>query len=211
MGRNPESRKRRTSTPADVFKIPDLIRSFDKQLIPLGEKIYERRQQFWADFMPVFRDYYQSLSGQEENIDGKYQSPLEDSDFEQLLDEKSDKDQQLQRTTVGIHKDDFKFLIEGYPLKKFGSQGQQKSFVYALKLTQYQLLMEKTSIQPLLLLDDVFDRLDHDRVQHLLGIVMQDDFGQVFLTDTQPDRIEGLVSTYNENFQKCLINDGQIL
>ncbi len=189
----------------------DLIASLDKQIVPRGQEVYETRQSFWKDFMPRFQQYYRRLSQNKESVDGQYRSPLQQDDFEALLDQQAEKDRHYQRTTKGVHKDDFKFLIEGYPLKKYGSQGQQKSFLYALKLTQYDLLKERTGASPLLLLDDIFDRLDHERVQRLLQIVLKAGIGQVFLTDTQAQRIGELLEPYSVDFEKRFIKHGEIL
>lgn len=142
------------------------------------------------EFLPVFNKHYQYLTEDAEQVELIYDSQLLKEDFASLLKRSVERDRVLERTTMGIHKDDLAFSIHGLPMKKFGSQGQQKSFLIALKLAQYSFLQKKKGYKPLLLLDDIFDKLDDKRIHKLMQMVSEDDFGQIFITDTSRERIE---------------------
>ncbi|MEI6594565.1 MAG: DNA replication/repair protein RecF [Bacteroidota bacterium] len=167
-----------------------LLESLNEQLIRFGNSIYQKRQLFLDSFIPVFRKYYSDISSSHEKVDLIYVSHLQENRFEKLLDENENADLAAQRTTKGIHKDELEFMIGDFPLKKFGSQGQQKSFIISLKLAQYEYLKEKTSIKPLLLLDDIFEKLDEHRLNKLLSMIAHDAFGQIFITDTHYERLK---------------------
>ncbi len=167
-----------------------LLAIYDSQLIEFGTSVYEIRKEFINAFIPLFHAHYQFLSSTEETVNIEYLSPLHDAQFAQLLNNSIQKDRVLERTTVGIHKDDLDFLLDTYPLKRLGSQGQQKSFIIALKLAQYSYLLLKKKVKPLLLLDDIFDKLDEKRIAKLLQLVADDTFGQVFITDSHAKRIK---------------------
>lgn len=141
-------------------------------------------------FRPLFISHYKYISTEAENVEMVYDSQLLKNEFETLLKQSIERDRVLERTTTGIHKDDLVFTIEGMPLKKYGSQGQQKSFLIALKLAQYSYLTTKKGFKPLLLLDDIFDKLDDIRTRKLMQMVSDDDFGQIFITDTSTRRVE---------------------
>jgi DNA replication and repair protein RecF len=168
---------------------PTLFEIIDEQLVASGKKIFEKRKQFMQDFIPLFSQHYQFLSGSNEEVDMQYLSQLNDSTFESLLLQSAEKDKILERTTTGIHKDDLIFTLSEMPLKKFGSQGQQKSYLIALKLAQYSYLQKRKGFKPLLLLDDIFDKLDDNRVHKLMEMVSHQDFGQIFITDTGRERV----------------------
>ncbi|MFA6275691.1 MAG: DNA replication and repair protein RecF [Pedobacter sp.] len=172
-----------------------LLQILDEQLILSGNKIFEKRKQFLADFIPLFNKHYTYISDHAEEVSLNYQSQLNEQSFEELLAQSIEKDRILERTTTGIHKDELLFTIGDMPLKKFGSQGQQKSFLIALKLAQYSYLQKFKGFKPLLLLDDIFDKLDDLRVRKLMEMVSHHDFGQLFITDTGKERV---VSIFNE-------------
>jgi len=169
---------------------PLLLEVYDEQLVASGTRIFEKRQLFMQEFLSVFNKHYQYITEDAENVELVYESQLIENNFAQLLKSSVEKDRILERTTSGIHKDDLSFSIHGLPMKKFGSQGQQKSFLIALKLAQYSFLYQKKGFKPLLLLDDIFDKLDDKRVKKLMTMVSEDDFGQIFITDTSKQRIE---------------------
>jgi len=171
---------------------PELLEIFDSQLILSGNKIFAKRRDFMELFTVIFNNHYRYLSEQAETVELVYDSPLLRSDFSDSIKQSLERDRVLERTTVGIHKDDLIFSIGGMPLKKFGSQGQQKSFLIALKLAQYSFLQQKKGFKPLLLLDDIFDKLDENRTRKLMKMVSDEDFGQIFITDTSRKRIEGI-------------------
>ena len=166
---------------------------WDEQLSQRGQLIYHRRKEFLADFIEAFGAFYKSISGSVEEIGLEYSSQLKDSEMLGQLKENLKQDRAATYTTVGIHKDDLLFTINEFPLKKFGSQGQQKSALVALKLAQFQVMHQKSGITPMLLLDDIFDKLDDDRVGQLLKLVSGKEFGQIFITDTHPERVAELL------------------
>lgn len=180
---------------------PSALEVWDDRLVAYGKAIHETRREFVRLFMPVFLSYYQSLSDEEEKADIQYESQLEESDFAQLLRDQLQRDFHAAHTTCGVHKDDFHFLLNGYHVRKFGSQGQQKTFLIALKLAQFDYLKMLKGQSPLLLLDDVFDKLDYRRINCLVNLVSQSNFGQVFMTDTQRDRLEALCEKSGVDFK----------
>ncbi len=166
-----------------------LLQILDEQLVKSGNIIFEKRKQFLHNFIPFFDKHYQFLTNNAEQVSLSYQSQLNEQNFETLLANAIEKDRLLERTTVGIHKDELQFEIAGMPMKKFGSQGQQKSFLIALKLAQYSYLQKFKNFKPLLLLDDIFDKLDQNRIHKLMEMVSHHDFGQIFITDTDKQRV----------------------
>tara|TARA_B100000780_G_C21107039_1_gene447104 strand:+ start:440 stop:1543 length:1104 start_codon:yes stop_codon:yes gene_type:complete len=165
---------------------------WDMQLTHHGNEIYQSRKAFLDEFIPIFQHYYNLLGQGREVVSLNYDSQLNESQFEELLKQARSRDYRVTYTTAGIHKDDLEFLIDDHPLKKFGSQGQQKSFVVALKLAQFDFMKSKKEIKPLILLDDIFDKLDPSRVKALLKLVSEDHFGQIFVTDANKERIHDL-------------------
>jgi len=188
-----------------------LIAAFANQLIEPAGIIHKKRIEFVEKLHPVFNDYYQIISGQAEAVDCRYESKLTGRDFSKLLQEASEKDRLLQRTTVGIHKDDLIFSLNGFPLKRFASQGQLKSYVLALKLAQYELLKKEKEVLPILLLDDIFDKLDTSRVEHLIGLLFEKDFGQIFITDTHQSRVEEIVENFGSSYKIFKIERGKVI
>ncbi len=186
------------------------IEVWNDQLIRYGAKIFEGRRSFIEDFTPVFQKYYNWLSGETEEVSLTYRSQLHDETFENLLSLAERKDQQKQYTTVGTHKDDLIFKIKGHPVKKFGSQGQQKSYLIALRLAQYEWLKHHLNVRPVLLLDDIFDKLDHQRVERLMQMVSDEDFGQVLITDTDMDRIVSIFSGNSIDYKAFHVINNEI-
>jgi len=178
----------------------DSLEVYNDQLHTLGKRIYEKRLAFMSEFVPLFITQYKAISGGDEPVHLRYQSQLESAPLSDLLRENLDKDRLLQYTTQGIHKDDLSMEIEGYPIKKFGSQGQQKSFLIALKFAQFQFMKSHLSGMPILLLDDIFDKLDEDRVAHIVNLVNQDLFGQIFISDTHGERTEKTVRQIHQTY-----------
>lgn len=168
---------------------PDLLSIYNDQLAVPGNKIYACRKAFMQLFNELFNTHYAFITDGAEPVTLSYESQLNNYDFNSLLNESADRDRQLERTTTGIHKDDLIFTVNGMPLKKFGSQGQQKSFLIALKLAQYSYLIEKKGYKPLLLLDDIFDKLDDKRIKRLMEMVSKEEFGQIFITHTNAEKV----------------------
>ncbi|HLV23618.1 MAG TPA: DNA replication/repair protein RecF [Moheibacter sp.] len=175
----------------------DSLEIYDRQMIQFGNKIHQRRAKFIQEFEPVFQQYYRFISRENEKVNIQYISQLNTSGFEDLLKSNRPKDRTVQFTTTGIHKDDLSFEIMNYPVKKFGSQGQQKSYLIALKLAKLEIIKKNIGITPILLLDDIFDKLDESRVEQLIKLVNEERFGQIFITDTHPERTEKIVTKIN--------------
>jgi DNA replication and repair protein RecF len=169
-----------------------LLEIYDDQLILSGNKIFEKRKAFMEIFTEIFNKHYQYLSEDAEQVELVYDSPLLQADFSTILKRNFERDRIIERTSSGIHKDELNFSIHGMTMKKFGSQGQQKSFLIALKLAQYTFLLQQKGFEPLLLLDDIFDKLDDARTTKLMKMVSDKDFGQIFITDTSRNRIENI-------------------
>jgi len=189
---------------------PDLLAVFDEQLIASGNLIFEKRKAFMESFTVIFNRHYQFLSDNAEQVDLVYESQLLQEGFAGLLKKSTEKDRALERTTVGIHKDELQFAIHGLPMKKFGSQGQQKSFLIALKLAQYSFLYQQKGFKPLLLLDDIFDKLDDSRVTKLMQMVSNHDFGQVFITDTSAAKVENIFMEIGVDLKLFKVTGGEI-
>ncbi|RZK54563.1 MAG: DNA replication and repair protein RecF [Pedobacter sp.] len=187
-----------------------LLEILDDQLIASGNKIFEKRKQFLLDFIPLFNQHYSFISDNAEVVSLSYQSQLNEQPFADLLKGSLEKDRILERTTTGIHKDELSFAIRDMPLKKFGSQGQQKSFLIALKLAQYSYLQKFRAFKPLLLLDDIFDKLDDLRVKKLMEMVSHHDFGQIFLTDTGKERVLTIFKEINVEVTLFEVTNGTI-
>lgn len=166
-----------------------VLDSWSHTLCHLGERIFEARRDFISQFQPYFNQHYLLICDGKENVELRYESALEDKDFKTLLDESVHKDLALRYTSQGIHKDDIGFYLEGFPLKKFGSQGQQKSFIVAIKLAQFDHVVSQKGFKPMILLDDIFDKLDRKRVSSIMSLVSHNNFGQIFITDTNQERI----------------------
>lgn len=185
-----------------------LLEVYDIQLKEPAAYIHQQRQAFIQQFIPPFNAAYQAISGAQESVSITYKSHLDQADLSALLQENRERDRILQRTTKGIHKDDLAFYMEERPLKRFASQGQLKSFVLALKLAQYSFLKQAKKKQPILLLDDIFDKLDPQRVEQLISYILEGDFGQVFLSDTDATRVERIVKTQDLEANIFTITNG---
>ncbi|HEU0136522.1 MAG TPA: DNA replication and repair protein RecF [Flavobacterium sp.] len=179
----------------------ETLEIYDDQLEALGQPIHETRQQFLTDFIPIFSKFHHSITESAENVQLVYQSDLQQSSTIELLRENLAKDRALQYTSVGIHKDDLSFEIDGHPIKKFGSQGQQKSFLIALKLAQFEFVKKQSGEKPILLFDDIFDKLDEFRVSKIVEMVNNDEFGQLFISDTHADRTEAIVKSTHQSYK----------
>ncbi|OAD45109.1 DNA replication/repair protein RecF [Polaribacter atrinae] len=174
---------------------------YDEQLSDFGTRIYEVRKSFLEGFIPIFNEKYQTISGDKEHVNLVYKSQLHDFSMKHLLEKSLVKDKIIQYTTSGIHKDDLSFDIGEYPIKKFGSQGQQKSYLIALKLAQFEFIKQQSNVTPILLLDDIFDKLDENRVSQIIDLVNNDEFGQIFITDTHFERTENILKQGSKEYQ----------
>ncbi len=186
-----------------------LLQVYDGQMKESATYIHEQRMAFVGPFTELLTEAYAHISGGNEEVGLAYRSQLEGTDWLSLMEERREKDRILQRTTAGVHRDELIFTQSDHHLKRVASQGQLKSFVLSLKLAQYRLLERSTNRSPILLLDDIFDKLDRERVRRLLKLVMGSAFGQLFITDTDPERIASLVSDHPEiDWQRFLVVDG---
>lgn len=174
---------------------------YNEQLDTLGHAIFEKRKQFLEDFIPIFNKHHQSITDSAEDVSLSYDSHLHDKRLLTLFDETLQRDRVLQYTSTGIHKDDLLFEIDGHPIKKFGSQGQQKSFLIALKLAQFEFMRKKSGVQPILLFDDIFDKLDETRVEKIVQMINDKVFGQIFISDTHPERTENIVKATHQSYR----------
>jgi DNA replication and repair protein RecF len=189
---------------------PSLMEVLDEQLIVSGNRIFEKRKFFMEAFTAIFNQHYKFISDDAEQVELIYESQLLQNDFAGLLKKSIEKDRVLERTTSGIHKDDLQFSIHGMPMKKFGSQGQQKSFLIALKLAQYSFLDRQNGFKPLLLLDDIFDKLDDQRVTKLMQMISNHDFGQVFITDTDVTRVKKIFTKIGVDIRLFKVKGGDV-
>lgn len=188
----------------------DLLSGYDYQLIRYGKNLYSKRRSLMNAFAPVFQQHYTNISDNQEQVALSYESELGKEDFESDFVRNRKKDLVLQRTTKGSHKDDFLFTIAGHPLKTTGSQGQQKSFVIALKLAQFEYIHQCLRQKPILLLDDIFDKLDQNRIQKLLTMISEEVFGQVFITEAGQDRVEKYLNNIAGEIRTFTIKEGTI-
>lgn len=177
------------------------LKVYDEQMEQFGTQIHQKRKDFLTDFTPIFEQRYKTISGGKEHVSLRYNTQLDDDSLTNLLAQSVEKDRVLQYTSVGIHKDDLMFEIDGFSVKKFGSQGQQKSFLIALKLAQFDFIKKQANVKPILLLDDIFDKLDAHRVTQIISLVNNDDFGQLFISDTHADRTEEVVKKTKQSYQ----------
>ena len=189
----------------------EMIGLYNEQLALNATIIFEARKAFASELLPLLTHYYQLLSGGKETVGVRYKSALHDSSMDALLTENESKDRVLQYTSSGTHRDDLVFHLGEHPIKRVGSQGQQKSFLIALKLAQFEITKRHLGMPPLLLLDDIFDKLDEGRVANLLSLVHTEEFGQIFITDTHPERMLELSENLKLNHSTFEItDDGEI-
>lgn len=170
-----------------------LMEVIDMRMGMLAEPIYQARSRFVKDLVPIVQEFYKALSGDSEQVSIEYDTELSKAGLEQILAASFDRDRALKYTSSGIQRDDFVFKMNGHPIRRYGSQGQQKSFLVSLKFAQYEIMKRNYGFAPMLLLDDVFDKLDMGRISNLLQMVVSKDFGQIFITDSNKVRMAGIV------------------
>mgnify|MGYP000713085492 FL=1 len=187
-----------------------MLQIYDMQLADHAARIYERRRDIIERMCPLVAEFYRQLSGDREQVEIEYRSELASASMGELLLASRERDIVNGFTTSGVHRDDMSLRIGGYPLRKYGSQGQQKSFLMSLKLAQYRILAEVCGERPLLLLDDLFDKLDTSRVENLLSLVAGDGFGQIFITDCNRSRLETILSRAGEKYALFMVEGGDI-
>ncbi|MDZ4793900.1 MAG: DNA replication and repair protein RecF [Bacteroidota bacterium] len=178
-----------------------LLDVLDEQLLKPGNYVFEKRKEFLVSFLPVVKHLYNEISQNEESVNLIYESELLQASFTALLKINRTKDCFAQRTTSGIHRDDLDIQLGGQPFKNIASQGQRKSLLFALKLAEMEVLRQEKKFAPLLLLDDVFEKLDEDRINNLLHTVCVENEGQVFITDTNEERLRSHLSKLGVDFE----------
>jgi DNA replication and repair protein RecF len=179
----------------------DTLSIYNEQLSGCAQTIFDKRKLFIEEFIPIFNKHHKAITDSQETVQLVYESHLFENDLITLLQENINKDRALQYTSVGIHKDDLSFEIDSFPIKKFGSQGQQKSFLIALKLAQFEFLKKQSGVKPILLFDDIFDKLDESRVAKIVEMVNSDTFGQLFISDTHPERTEAIIKSTHQTYK----------
>jgi DNA replication and repair protein RecF len=190
---------------------PDLVEPYDRIILSSGQEIYKLRREFLSSILQPLQDHYVHISDNREHITIHYHSDVESHDFQLDFKRALLNDLAAGRTNLGIHKDEYKIEMDGYPVKKFGSQGQQKSLIVALKLTQFDLLKAKNDFKPILLMDDIFDKLDEHRIGKIMSLVGGHAFGQIFITDARPERTTGIMKDIKAEKKIYHIGEGRIL
>jgi len=183
---------------------------WDAQLVKYGNYIYSERLKLVEEIIPVVGERYSMISSEKESVRLSYRSHLSEGDFGETLARSVEKDRFLEYTTAGIHKDDLLFDMNGYSVKSLGSQGQQKSFLVALKLAKYDYIKSKSGCSPILLLDDIFDKFDAERVEQIIRLVGKKRFGQIFITDTHQDRLHQILSSHDTDYKLFRINNNAV-
>lgn len=177
----------------------ELLSVFDLRMAPYADYIFTARKRFAADISPIVSHYYKEVSGGREEVSITYNSDLDNGGLDEVLARSREKDMALRYTSAGVHRDDLVFAMDGYPIRRCGSQGQQKSFLVSLKFAQYDIMKKSYGFAPTLLLDDVFDKLDMKRIANLLSMVAGNEFGQIFITDSNKVRMASLVDSLTDD------------
>ena len=188
----------------------DTLEVYDEQIVPVGERIYEKRLSFAEKLVPIFQKYYDFISLGKEKVELIYQSQLSEGDFGNQLEQAREKDRLFHFTTTGVHKDDLILNLQGMNIKKNGSQGQQKTYLVALKLAKFDFIKEINKIRPVLLLDDVFDKFDESRVKQIIKLVSDDNFGQILISHTSEERMKAVLRDISIDNKLFTIHDGSI-
>lgn len=188
----------------------EMLSVWDSQLVKYGCLVFSERDLLVNEIIPVFQEYYSMISNQKESVKLIYRSHLADGDFNESLKNAVTKDRALEYTTIGIHKDDLIFEMDGFPVKSLGSQGQQKSYLVALKLAKFDYIKRKAGFAPILLLDDIFDKFDAERVAQIIRLVGNHRFGQIFITDTHQDRLMEILNSLNTDYRLFRIGESGI-
>ncbi len=189
---------------------PEILEIWDEQLSETGEMIMRKREEFLLEFRRVFQQYYDLISGGKEKVFLNYNKSVRNASFREALQDSLSKDRVLLYTTAGIHRDDVALNIDEYAVRKIGSQGQKKTFLIALKLAQYMWLLKTNRVKPLLLLDDIFDKLDAGRVEQIVNLVGEDVFGQIFITDTNREHIDEILKLQKKEYRLFRMEDGKV-
>lgn len=183
---------------------------WNSQLVKFGTYVYNERKSLVNELIPVFQENYSMICSGKEQVKLSYRSHLSEGDFAEALENTVARDRFLEYTTIGIHKDDLILEMDGFPVKTLGSQGQQKSYLVAMKLAKFEYIKRKSGISPILLLDDIFDKFDADRVEQIIKLVGSKRFGQIFITDTHQSRLHEILSSHNTDYRLFRISNNAI-
>lgn len=195
---------------SERFFSAESLEVWNDQLVLYGEQIHEKRVEYISRLQPIFQHYYELISGGNEQIGMQHESQLYDGDFAGQLKQSQEKDRIIQYTTVGIHKDDIVFQLGDYPIKKLGSQGQKKTYLVAMKLAQFDFIKKMAGMTPILLLDDIFDKLDKNRVEQIVKLVADDHFGQIFMTDTNREHLDQIIRNLQADARIFKVEQGTV-
>lgn len=187
-----------------------LLELWEEQMVMDGELIAEKRQAFVKEFIPVFDEFYKRISLSNEKATFDYVSQLNDGNFREILRQTRQRDMALGHTSTGIHRDELEMLLDGFPIKKVGSQGQNKTYFVSMKLAQFHYLLKTGKRRPILLLDDIFDRLDANRVEEIVKLVSSDEFGQIFISDTNRESFDKILSRINNSQHIYSVKNGEV-
>lgn len=196
---------------SDMQADESLYELWEEQLAYEGQIIHTKRKAFVEQFIPTFQYYYNFICQSNETVELKYESPLDEGNLVDLLKHKRERDKILGYTTAGVHRDDLDMCMDDYSIKKVGSQGQNKTYVVAMKLAQFDFLKKAGSTTPILLLDDIFDKLDSTRVEQIVKLVSEDNFGQIFITDTNRDHLDDILKGLNSDYRLYQVEGGGVL
>ncbi|MDD4922790.1 MAG: DNA replication and repair protein RecF, partial [Bacteroidales bacterium] len=210
MSYNKTLQQRNALLKGDTFRDEALWCLYEEMMTADAEVVFSKRTAFIENFTPVFETYYQKISGGKEHIHLTYASHLSEGNLAGKLRGSRQRDEILGYTTVGIHKDDLIMDLDGHPIKRVGSQGQNKSYLIALKLAQFDFLKKAGNKTPILLLDDLFDKLDANRVERIISLVSGEEFGQIFITDTNRENPDHLLQRTTEKYRIFYVENGQI-
>ena len=187
---------------------PEMMELVEQMMAVEAVKVYEGRKAFVERLIPIFQQFYKEIAGDSENVSLSYRSNLSDYSLAELLAASRFDDRRVGYTTKGVHKDELVMQLNGYPIKKEGSQGQNKSYLVALKLAQFDFLHSCNGETPILLLDDIFDKLDSRRVEQIVRLVSGERFGQIFITDVNRDHIDSILECTNGSYSLFEVSDG---
>ena len=207
---NKALQQRNTLLKQDEEPDPEMMDIFEEQMALTGESIYRSRAAFAEALTPLFQQYYERIAGGRERVALSYVSHCQRGPLLEVIRRDRWKDRAIGYSLHGVHRDDLEIMLDGHPMKREGSQGQQKTFVIALKLAQFELIRQTRRTTPLLLLDDIFDKLDAQRVEQIVDLVSGDDFGQIFITDTNREHLDQILATSAHDYKIFGVEDGEV-
>ena len=202
--------QRNTLLKQDEEPDPDMMSIWEEQMAAAGEIIYQKRNLLATQLTPLFQQFYERISGGHERVSLNYVSHCQRGPLLEVIQRDRFKDRAVGYSLHGVHRDDLEIMIEGHQMKREGSQGQQKTFVIALKLAQFEMLKRTMPSVPILLLDDIFDKLDSSRVEQIVNLVSGDDFGQIFMTDTNREHLDQILAASSNDYKIFEVADGEL-